>query len=131
MSTEKGHLRIIILIFIILISKFYPSLAILCRSNLNINKLTCMLVCQYNKCTWYVSSSVETHHLCFHISIGSLKREKRKKLSTNEELNCRHQTRNLINNLEFCTRITQHHLLAPSSCTHLSNTQIPGWSIAG
>lgn len=77
----------------IIATKFYPGLEILHRSNMSTNKLTCMFICQYNKCTWNVSSSVETHHLCLHVSIGSLKKKKKK--DTIQNLNCMHRTRTL------------------------------------
>lgn len=42
------------------------------QCHLNPKQLTCMFVCQHNECAGDVSPPVETHHLCLHVSIGSL-----------------------------------------------------------
>lgn len=47
--------------------------------HLNRKQLTCMFVCQHNERAWDVSSPVETHHLRFHVSIGSLKQGTKEK----------------------------------------------------
>lgn len=109
MNTGKLHFKITILTTA---TKFYPSLDIWHRSNMNTNKLTCVFICQYNKCAWNVSSSVETHHLCFHISIGGLK--KKKVNNSKPELHAlNYNTLETVRN--FATRAAEDHHSAPSS----------------
>lgn len=75
-----------------------------------------MFVCQDNEGAGDVSPPVETHHLGFHIPIGSLKQRTQEKLIPAQELDQLHW--------EFCTTATQSLLLAPPAA-HISSHKIP------
>lgn len=123
MNTGKLHFKITILTTA---TKFYPSLDIWHRSNMNTNKLTCVFICQYNKCAWNVSSSVETHHLCFHISIGGLKKKKSEQFKTWTACT---ELQHFRNWQEFCHKGCRGSPFSTLQLGSLSKTLSPVWSI--